>query len=533
MALNTTNPTGTVAWNNLREHFDQICYVTMRELFVKDPQRAERFHIQWGDFLLDYSKNKTDLNTFRYFVELANELGLSEAIQQYFSGEKINQTEQRAVLHTALRASSDQKILVDGIDVIPEIFEVKQKIKTFSEAIIDGKQVGFTGKAFTDVINIGIGGSDLGPAMAVEALKFYKNNLNVYFISNIDGDGLAETLKDLNPETTLFVVVSKTFTTQETLTNAETIKKWFLGVATEKDIQKHFVAVSSNIDKAKEFGIANQNIFPMWDWVGGRFSIWSAVGLSIALAVGYENFDKLLKGANRLDDHFKTTPFDKNIPVILAFLSVWYNNFFEAQSHCVVTYSDYLNKFVPYLQQLSMESNGKSTGRDQNPVNTHTGNIIFGGVGSNAQHAYFQLLHQGTKLIPADFIGFIEPLHGNTEHHNILMANCFAQTEALLNGRETIETDTFESSFKEFYGDGPTNTLLIKKLTPENLGALLAIYEHKTFVEGFLWNIFSFDQFGVELGKELAKTLLDDIRTKKISKHDSSTTLLIKKFLEE
>lgn len=531
MALNTTNPTGTVAWNKLREHFDQICYVPMRELFVKDPQRAERFHIQWEDFLLDYSKNKTDLNTIKLFVELANELGLSEAIQHYFSGKKINKTEQRAVLHTALRANKEQQVWIEGKDIIPEIFEVKHKIKTFSEAIIQGKQRGFSGKAFTDVINIGIGGSDLGPAMAVEALKFYKNNLNVYFISNIDGDGLAETLKDLNPETTLFVVVSKTFTTQETLTNAETIKKWFLEAATETDIQKHFVAVSSNIDKAKAFGIADQNIFPMWDWVGGRFSLWSAVGLSIALAIGYDNFDKLLNGANRLDKHFKTAAFDKNIPVVLAFLSVWYNNFFEAQTHCVITYSDYLNKFVPYLQQLSMESNGKSTGRDRNPVNTSTGNIIFGGVGSNAQHAYFQLLHQGTKLIPTDFIGFIESLHGNTKHHNILMANCFAQTEALLNGRETIETDTFESAYKEFYGDGPTNTLLIQKLTPENLGALLAIYEHKTFVEGFLWNIFSFDQFGVELGKELATTLLREIDVKKVGNHDSSTNLLMKTFL--
>lgn len=532
MALNTTNPTGTVAWNKLREHFDQICYVPLRELFVKDPQRAERFHIQWEDFLLDYSKNKTDLNTIKFFVELANELGLSEAIHQYFSGEKINKTEQRAVLHTALRANKGQQVWVEGKDIIPEIFEVKQKIKTFSEAIIQGKQHGFSGKTFTDVINIGIGGSDLGPAMAAEALKFYKSQLNVHFISNIDGDGLSETLKNLNPETTLFVVVSKTFTTQETLTNAETIKKWFLEVATEADIQKHFVAVSSNIDKAKEFGIADQNIFPMWDWVGGRFSLWSAVGLSVALAIGYDNYDRLLKGANRLDEHFKTAPFDKNIPVVLAFLSIWYNNFFEAQTHCVVTYSDYLNKFVPYLQQLSMESNGKSTGRDSNPVNTSTGNIIFGGVGSNAQHAYFQLLHQGTKLIPTDFIGFIESLHGNTNHHNILMANCFAQTEALLNGRETIETDTFESSFKEFYGDGPTNTLLIQKLTPENLGALLAIYEHKTFVEGFLWNIFSFDQFGVELGKELATTLLSEINTDQVGNHDSSTNLLMKKFLE-
>lgn len=533
MALDVINPTQTLAWNELREHFNQICYTPMQELFAADSNRANRFHIEWEEFLVDYSKNKISLKTIDLFLQLAQEVRLKNGIEALFNGEKINKTENRAVLHTALRADSGQKILMDGVDVIPEVNQVRAKIKSFSEAIISGTQKGYTGKAFTDVVNIGIGGSDLGPAMVSEALKFYKNHLNVHYISNIDGDGLYQTLKTLNPETTLFVIVSKTFTTQETITNAQTIRKWFLQHASEADIAKHFIAVSSNIPKVIEFGIEQDNIFPMWDWVGGRYSLWSAVGISIALGVGYDNFEQLLSGARKMDNHFRTADFRENIPVILAFLSIWYNNFFEAETHCIVPYSDYLKKFVPFLQQMVMESNGKSIGRDGNPVNAHTGNIIFGEIGTNVQHAFFQLLHQGTKLIPADFIGFKESLYQDANHHNKLMANFFAQTEALLNGKEVVDSDDFVAPFKEFYGDKPTNTILIKKLTPENLGALIAIYEHKTFVEGYIWNIFSFDQFGVELGKELATKLLDEIENKQIKSHDSSTLLLLKHFLNK
>ncbi len=531
MTLATTNPTTTAAWHKLREHFEQICYTPMQELFAHDSKRAERFQIEWNNFLLDYSKNKISLRTVDLFIELAEGLKLKEAIQSYFSGDKINQTENRAVLHTALRAHENEHIEIDGKNIIPEIVQAKQKMKTFSQAIISGEKKGFSEKSFTDVVNIGIGGSDLGPRMVVDALRFYKNHLNIHFISNIDADGITETLQNLNPETTLFVVVSKTFTTQETLTNATTIKNWFLQTARQQDIAKHFVAVSSNIQKVEEFGITPENIFPMWDWVGGRFSLWSSVGLSIALGLGYQNFEKLLEGARQMDQHFKSADFRENIPVILSFLSVWYNNFFEAQTHCVISYSEFLKKLTPFLQQLVMESNGKNIDREGTPVNTQTGNIIFGGIGTDAQHAFFQLLHQGTKLIPADFIGFIEPLHNNKTHHNILMANFFAQTEALLNGKEINQDQYFETPFKEFYGDKPTNTILIDKLTPKSLGSLLAMYEHKTFVEGLLWNIFSFDQFGVELGKELATNILKEIEENQPARHDNSTELLIKYFL--
>ncbi len=527
MGFENTNPTRTIAWNKLREHFEQVCYVPMQEFFAQDKERATRFHIKWNDFLLDYSKNKISLKTIDLFVELAEELGLKNGIESLFSGQKINVTENRAVLHTALRANKHDAVLVNGQDVVSEVFQVREKIKSFSESIISGERKGYSHKPFTDVVNIGIGGSDLGPAMVTEALKFYKNHLNIHYVSNIDGDGVHETLKQLNPETTLFVIVSKTFTTQETLTNATTIKKWFLEHATSLDISKHFVAVSSNIEKAIDFGISQENIFPMWDWVGGRYSLWSAVGISIALGIGYGNFERLLHGANQLDNHFRTSGFRQNIPVVLAFLSIWYNNFFESETHCVVAYSDYLKKLVPYLQQLVMESNGKSVSRENILVNDQTGNVVFGGIGTDVQHAFFQLLHQGTKLIPTDFIGFSEPLHDNLEHHNKLMANFFAQTEALLNGKENPS-----NLHKDFHGDKPTNTILIKKLTPENLGALLAIYEHKTFVEGFLWNIFSFDQFGVELGKELATTILSEIENNKIGEHDSSTSLLLKAYLK-
>lgn len=421
---------------------------------------------------------------------------------------------------------------------MPEIQAVKQKMKKFSEEIISGKRTGFSGKNFTDVVNIGIGGSDLGPVMVTEALKFYKNHLKIHFVSNVDGDHVMETIKDLNPETTLFVIVSKTFTTQETLSNALTIKDWFLKKATEKDVAKHFVAVSTNLKKIDEFGIDADNVFPMWDWVGGRFSLWSAVGLTISLSVGYDNFEKLLLGANQMDKHFRNTPFEKNIPVITALLSVWYNNFYGAESQAIIPYTQYLHCFAAYLQQGIMESNGKYIDRNGKVIDYQTGTIIWGEPGTNSQHAFFQLIHQGTKLIPTDFIGFKHSLYGNEEHHNKLMANFFAQTEALLQGKTEaqVRAEMGENvnealvPFKVFEGNRPTTTFLIEKLTPESLGALIAMYEHKIFVEGVIWNIFSYDQWGVELGKQLANNILKDIEGAEISAHDGSTTQLLKNF---
>ena len=544
MALHSKNPSQIDAWQKIQSHFETIKSVQMQKLFANDSNRAEKMHIQWNDFLVDYSKNIATQETIDLLLELAHKVDLKDAISKYFKGDLINQTEDRAVLHTALRATENSVVLVDGINVMPEIFSVKNKMKNFSNEIISGERKGFSGKQFTDIVNIGIGGSDLGPAMIVEALQFYKNHLNVHFVSNVDGDHVNEVIKKLNPETTLFVIVSKTFTTQETLSNAETIRSWFLQFATQEDVAKHFVAVSTNIKKVTEFGINPVNVFPMWDWVGGRFSLWSAVGLSVSLAVGFDNFDKLLKGANDMDEHFKNESFDKNIPVILALLSIWYNNFFGAESEALIPYTQYLQKLAPYLQQGIMESNGKSIGRDGKPVNYQTGTIIWGEPGTNSQHAFFQLIHQGTKLIPTDFIGFKEALYGNKDHHDKLMSNFFAQTEALLMGKTEAQVKTefdaqgithekaaFLLPFKVFSGNKPTNTLLISKLTPETLGALVALYEHKIFVQGVIWNIFSYDQWGVELGKQLANKILEEIVTKKVTQHDSSTTFLLKKYL--
>ena len=545
MKLSNHNPSGTLAWQELRNHFiEEMQSIKMQDLFKEDDNRAEKLSIEWNNFFVDYSKNKITDKTLQLLLNLAEEMQLKDAISAYFKGEKINETENRAVLHTALRSNETDEILVDGKNIIPEVFEVKAKMKTFTESIISGNYKGFSGKAITDVVNIGIGGSDLGPKMVVEALQFYKNHLNVHFVSNIDGDSVQEIVKKLNPETTLFVIVSKTFTTQETITNATTIKNWFLQSAKEEDIAKHFIAVSTNIDEAKNFGINDNNIFPMWNWVGGRFSLWSAVGLSIALSIGYNNFEKLLIGANKMDNHFKSASFDKNIPVILALLSVWYNNFFGAETEAVIPYSEYLSKFSSFLQQGVMESNGKSIGRDGNPTNYQTGTIVWGEPGTNSQHAFFQLIHQGTKLIPCDFIGFKKSLHGDVEHHNKLMANFFAQTEALLMGKteEQVEAELKEKGlaveelekllpFKVFQGNKPTNTILIDKLSPESLGSLIAMYEHKTFVQGVIWNIYSYDQWGVELGKQLATSILNEIDSKDIKPHDSSTANLIKKYL--
>ena len=536
--LKNSNPTQTNAWKALQKHFAEVKDRHTLSLFEKDAARADKFSIQWHDFYVDYSKNRIDEQTLKLLVNLAEECGLKDAIGKYFGGDLINNTEKRAVLHTALRAPENSVINVDGKNVMPEVAAVKHKIKQFSEEVIAGKRKGFTGKAFTDVVNIGIGGSDLGPAMVTEALKFYKNHLNVHFISNVDGDHVLETIKHLNPETTLIVIVSKTFTTLETLSNALTVKEWFLKAGSEKDIAKHFVAVSTNLQEIDKFGIDPDNVFPMWDWVGGRFSLWSAVGLSIALSVGYDNFEKLLKGAHAMDEHFRTAPFEKNIPVVLALLSVWYNNFYGAESQAIIPYTQYLQRFAAYLQQGIMESNGKQTDRDGNAIPYQTGVIIWGEPGTNSQHAFFQLIHQGTKLIPTDFIGFKHSLHGNADHHNKLMANFFAQTEALLKGKTEAEVrkemgDKVNEAlvpFKVFTGNRPTTSFLIDKLTPESLGSLIAMYEHKIFVEGVIWNIYSYDQWGVELGKQLASKILKDIAGAEISAHDSSTTNLLKQF---
>tara|TARA_R110002096_G_scaffold33418_1_gene96621 strand:- start:111 stop:1730 length:1620 start_codon:yes stop_codon:yes gene_type:complete len=532
MSLPTINPTTTESWKKLQEHFKTVKDVHMKDLFAQDKDRANKMTIEWDDFYVDFSKNRITGDTFKYLLELAKEVKLKEAIKSQFSGEIINQTEGRAVLHTALRAPEDANFNFEGKNVMPEIYKVKQKIEAFTNEVVNGYRKGFTGKAFTDVVNIGIGGSDLGPAMVVDALQYYKNRLKTHFVSNVDGDHVNEVIKKLNPETTLFVVVSKTFTTQETLSNANTIKDWFLKSAGDNAVAKHFVAVSTNITNVKAFGIDENNIFPMWDWVGGRFSLWSAVGLSISLAVGYKNFDSLLQGANKMDNHFKSEDFATNIPVVLALISVWYNNFFKAESEAIIPYSQYLNQFATYLQQGIMESNGKSVDRNGNPIDYQTGTIIWGEPGTNSQHAFFQLIHQGTKLIPADFIGFTKSLHGNQDHQDKLISNFLAQTEALLNGKTEAEVKTEGASdtllpFKVFVGNKPTNTIFINKLSPESLGKLIAMYEHKIFVQGVIWNIFSYDQFGVELGKQLATKILQEINNSADNQHDSSTTNLL------
>lgn len=543
MALSKINPSKTKSWKKLSAHFDQIKEYHLRTLFDANPERAKKFSLKYGDLFVDFSKNRITDETFELLLELADEVKLKEGIAEYFSGENINETEGRAVLHTALRAKKDDSVLVDGENVIPEIVEVRERIKVFSDEVLLGQKKGYTGKTFTDVVNIGIGGSDLGPVMVTEALKFYKNHLNTHFVSNVDGDHVHEILKKLDPETTLFIIVSKSFTTQETLSNALTLKKWFLQHAAEKDVAKHFVAVSTNLEKIDAFGIDKENVFPMWDWVGGRFSLWSAVGLSIALAIGYTHFEELLDGAQNMDSHFKQAPFAENIPVILGLLTVWNNNFFGAETEAVIPYTQYLHRFSAYLQQGIMESNGKSKDRAGNTTSYETGTIIWGETGTNSQHAFFQLIHQGTKLIPTDFIGFKKPLHGDREHHNKLMANFFAQTEALMNGKTEEEVRSELNAqevspekmdalvpFKVFAGNKPTTTLLLDKLTPKSLGSLIALYEHKIFVQGLVWNIFSYDQWGVELGKQLAKNILVDLENSKMGKHDASTLQLLQYF---
>ena len=542
--MKNVNPTQTQAWGKLKEHFQTAKGFNLQQLFKESPGRGEDFSLRWEDFYVDFSKNLVTQETMSLLISLAKEVGLQEAIKDYFTGKPINATENRAVLHTALRESRQAEVRVNDQNVIPEVYQVRQKMSAFSEAVISGESKGFTGKAFTDVVNIGIGGSDLGPAMVTEALAYYQNHLKIHFVSNIDGDHVHETLKNLNPETTLFVVVSKSFTTQETLSNAITIRNWFLNRAPNEAVAKHFVAVSSNVPAVEEFGMDPENIFPMWDWVGGRFSLWSAVGLSINLAVGSSNFDALLEGANAMDRHFRETPFEENLPVQLGLLTVWYNNFFGAQSEAVIPYTQYLHRLPAYLQQAIMESNGKGVDRNGEKVDYQTGNIIWGEPGSNSQHAFFQLIHQGTKLIPADFIGYKESLHGDEDHHKKLMANYFAQTEALMLGKsessvreELLQKNLSEEElkkivpFKVFEGNRPTTSILIDKLTPESLGKLIALYEHRIFVQGVVWNIYSYDQWGVELGKQLASKILNEMQHGDVSAHDSSTIAMLKYFL--
>lgn len=513
MKLQNSNPTKTKAWGKLEAHFEATKQTHLKDLFATDPDRKENLTFNFEDFQVDLSKNRIDQTTIELLVSLAEEVGLKDAIASYFGGAKINATEGREVLHTALRAPADSEVYVEGDNVIPEVQATLQQIESFSEKVLSGDWKGYTGKAITDVVNIGIGGSDLGPQMVVDALQYYKTSLNMHFVSNVDGDHVSEVIKNLNPETTLFLIVSKTFTTQETISNAETIKSWFLEAASHEDIAKHFVAVSTNMDAVLNFGIAADNVFTMWNWVGGRFSLWSAVGLSISLAVGFEHFKALLTGAYEMDEHFKNTSLEQNIPALLGLLSVWYNNFYGAETEAILPYAQYLEKLTPYLQQAIMESNGKSVDRNGDVIDYQTGNIVWGSTGTNMQHAFMQLVHQGTKLIPCEFIGFEKPLHGKQEHHNKLMSNFYGQQEALCFGK-TKEAVVSEGKtadavvpFKVFAGNKPSTSILIEKLSPNSLGKLISLYEHKIFVQGVVWNIYSYDQWGVELGKVLANQI--------------------------
>ena len=534
------NPETTQSWQNLEDHFAQNDF-DFRSLFQQNPNRFNDFSIKRPGYLFDFSKNLIDQETLNLLLKLAEETQLKSAISAMFEGQKINETEDRAVLHTALRDFSDDEILVDGENIKPGIKKVLDQMKTFSTKVISGQHKGFSGKEITDVVNIGIGGSDLGPVMVCSALKHYKTRLNVYFVSNVDGNHIAETLKKLNPETTLFIIASKTFTTQETMTNAASAKEWFLKKGSQDDVAKHFVALSTNTKSVKEFGIAEENIFEFWDWVGGRYSLWSAIGLSIALAVGYENFEQLLKGANETDTHFRTADFKENVPVIMALLGIWYRNFYGAGTYAILPYSQYLDRFPAYLQQGDMESNGKSVDRNGNYVEYETGPIIWGEPGTNGQHAFYQLIHQGTELIPADFLAYAKSCNKVSDHQDKLLANFFAQTEALAFGKNADEVYAELQAagkseaeiekllnYKVFAGDSPTNSFIFDELTPFSLGQLIALYEHKIFVQGVIWNIFSFDQFGVELGKVLAGKILAELGGENpVNTHDSSTNGLM------
>jgi glucose-6-phosphate isomerase len=536
-------PTTLPAWQQLQAHFDEIRSTTLRTLFADDPQRFSRFSRTFHDILLDFSKNRITETTFSLLLDLARQAGLSAAINSMFTGQKINTTENRAVLHVALRNRSNRPILVDSRDVMPEVNAVLAHMRSFSDGVRRGSWKGFTGKTITDIVNIGIGGSDLGPVMVTEALKPYaKRDLRVHFVSNIDGTHLAETLRVIDPETTLFIVASKTFTTQETITNAMSARAWFLASAKDvKHVAKHFVALSTNEAEVRKFGIDPSNMFGFWDWVGGRYSLWSAIGLSIMLSIGPEHFDELLDGAHRMDEHFRTAPLDQNLPVILGVLGVWYNNFFGAQSQAILPYDQYLHRFAAYFQQGDMESNGKSVTKQGLPCEWSTGPVIWGEPGTNGQHAFYQLIHQGTKLIPCDFLAPIQTQNPLGEHHKILLSNFFAQTEALMKGKtpEEVRAELANSRLspqeieslvpqKTFAGNKPTNSILFKKLDPRTLGSLIAMYEHKIFTQGVIWGINSFDQWGVELGKQLAKAILPELEgSADVTTHDSSTNGLI------
>lgn len=543
--LPSYNPVDTKAWRNLEMIFLTLQASHMRELFAEDPDRFKKFSLQFEDILIDYSKNVVNEEAMKLLFELAEETEVKQAIDAMFRGEKINRTENRSVLHVALRNRSNQKMQADGVDVMPEVNKVLDQVKKFSESLISGSWKGFTGKPIKNIVNIGIGGSDLGPYMVTEALKPYWTSITPYFVSNVDGTHIAETVKKLDPETTLFIIASKTFTTQETMTNAESARAWFLEKTGNKgDVAKHFVAVSTNSKEVTKFGIAPENMFVFWDWVGGRYSLWSSIGLSIACTIGYSNFVELLEGAHAMDNHFKDEPFEKNAPVILALLGIWYNNFFGAASEAILPYDQYLHRFAAYFQQGNMESNGKSVDRDGNPVQYQTGPVIWGEPGTNGQHAFYQLIHQGTKMIPCDFIAPAISQNPISDHHDKLLSNYFAQTEALMNGKtfdEVVEElekagmneqeIEVHAPYRVFEGNRPSNSILFKKLTPRTLGSLLALYEHKIFVQGIIWNIYSFDQWGVELGKVLAKKILPELAgDAEITAHDGSTNGLINYF---
>ncbi|QWK94266.1 glucose-6-phosphate isomerase [Plesiomonas shigelloides] len=546
--MNSINPTQTAAWQALTQHYQSMRNVTLRDLFADDPLRFNAYSATFEDqFLLDYSKNLINQSTMQHLLALAHETKLPEAIAAMFRGDKINRTEDRAVLHVALRNRSNTPIVVDGQDVMPQVNAVLAKMKAFCDKVISGQWTGYTGKAITDVVNIGIGGSDLGPYMVTEALKPYKNHLNMHFVSNVDGTHIAETLKSLDPETTLFLVASKTFTTQETMTNALSAREWFLQSAHEQaHVAKHFAALSTNASAVAAFGIDTANMFEFWDWVGGRYSLWSAIGLSIALSIGFDNFEQLLSGAHAMDRHFAETELSHNLPVLLALIGLWYNNFYGAETEAILPYDQYMHRFAAYFQQGNMESNGKYVDRNGQPVDYQTGPIIWGEPGTNGQHAFYQLIHQGTKMIPCDFIAPAVSHNPLGDHHAKLMSNFFAQTEALAFGKTAAEVEEEFAvagksaadvahivPFKVFEGNRPTNSILLRSITPYSLGALIALYEHKIFTQGAILNIYSFDQWGVELGKQLANRILPELQDKDaINSHDSSTNGLINRFKE-
>ena len=536
-------PLNIPEWQSLERHYSDIKYLSMREEFALDSGRFNRFTVRCEDLLLDYSKNRITKETMQKLIALADSVDMSGWIERMFSGEAINNTEGRAVLHTALRNRSNTPVMVDGKDVMPAVNAVLDQMKQFCNQVHSGEWLGFSGKKITDIVNVGIGGSDLGPAMICDALEPYGiEGVGVHFVSNVDGTDLSTTLEKLDPETTLFVVASKTFTTQETLTNAESARSWFLKSGSQQDVAKHFVAVSTNAEAVAEFGIDIDNMFEIWDWVGGRYSLWSAIGLPIALYIGFNNFERLLDGAHTMDNHFHNTPFKENIPVIMGMLGVWYVNFFDSQTQAIVPYDHSLARFPNHMQQLDMESNGKVTNRDGKRISYKTGPVIWGTPGTNGQHAYFQLIHQGTQLIPVDFVLPVNSHYPEVDHQSILLANGLAQSEALMKGKnaEEVRAELVQEGYegealeallphKVFTGNRPSNTLIFARLSPEMLGKLVALYEHKVFVQGIIWNINSFDQWGVELGKQLAKAILPDLKAgAEISTHDSSTTSLIK-----